>query len=841
MNASPSSAVSPAALASQARELFATRVAEHIQALTQILPEHLSNLLNETRDSREMQKRRDAWIAFPKVSSAWAAQVLQDWRAQADGTGNTLSSNLGSLDGLSLIEDDTVENKILASRMALRLLDKVSWELNDLTVRMKALENIEELSKKDVLRPESLSTALVEAWQSAGMAREMWPLVQDKVLELLCEQLPSAYKEVNALLISRNVMREIDLRNMVKRTPSGSGHGHAATGHSALPADSALPSDSAPMDATSHPGAMHNPMGAGQQGNGGYSGYFQGGMDGGAGMGTGGGAGMGAAAYPGQMPAGGWRSQSTVIEPSPPPMMPGAPAPRHFGFNLQALRSHAENVVGGIKRVLTQRVGIPSFERQADAPNAQLMQDLAPGTGGHLPHAQNALVEAVPYALPPAGGYTAMHIQKAQEALRLHSNELKQMTDEKAEKAIIELVALIFQNIINEDRIAPGIRIWIARLQMPVLRLALEEPEFFETLDHPARKLLDHLGSCVLGFTGDTPNAELEQEVKRIVQVIEQYPETGKRVFELVYGEFKKFLEKHLVHQSDAATRMVSLASQVEEKEALVIKYTIELRDQLSKLSLRDEVRDFLFHTWAQVLAVATMKFGAQAPQTLAYKQLTPDLIWAAGAKPSRAERQKAIADVPAIMATLRMGMQLISCPDAEQKAIVESINAVLTDAFMSKTEPIDQEVLAVLSERLANLEDYVTDEDLGRELPLDADSIELVLGIDTSGLNLITGEGAPEVAGEIQAWMQSLLLGSWHRLDHNGHIDRVQFCWRSAQGQLYLFVSGDGNAYLFQRRGLAAYLSAALLLPAEEEALTVIATREALGKIEANPGRMSS
>lgn len=824
MNASTSNAHNSAALASQARELFAARVATHIHALEAILTEHLSKLLDETRDPREMQKRRDAWIAFPKISATWTKQVLDAWHAQTQGTtGNTLSSNLGSLDGLSLIEDDSVENKILASRIALRLLDKVSWELNDLTVRMKALEGIEELSKKDVLRPESLATALVEAWQTVGMERDVWPLLQDKVLELLCEQLPAAYKEVNALLIKHNVMREIDLRNMVKRTPSG--------GNSVLPGDSMLPSDSMPMDSApsavhSHPGAMGQIPHAPNQhpSPSGYSGHFPAGQAGAGGAGA----------------AQNWRSQSTVIEPSPPPMMPGAPAPRHFGFSLQAIRHHAENVVGGLKRVLTQRVGMPSFERAAE-PNVQLMQDLAPADTGHMPQAQQALVEAVPYALPPAGGYTAVHIQRAQEALRQHSNELKKMTDEKAEKAIIELVALIFQNIINEDRIAPSIRIWIARLQMPVLRLALEEPEFFETLDHPARKLLDHLGSCVLGFTGDTPNAELEQEVKRIVQVIEQYPETGKRVFELVYGEFKKFLEKHLVHQSDAATRMVSLASQVEEKESLVIKYTIEMRDQLAKLALRDEVRDFLFHTWAQVLAVATMKFGAQAPQTMAYKQFTPDLIWAAGAKPSRAERQKAIADVPGIMATLRLGMKLISCPEAEQTAIIESINTVLTDAFMSKTEPINQEVLAVLSERLANLEDYVTDADLGRELPLDAESIEMVLGIDTSGLNLITGEGSPETSEDIAAWMQSLLLGSWHRLDHNGHIDRVQFCWRSAQGQLYLFVSGDGNAYLFQRRGLAAYLSAALLLPAEEEALTVIATREALSKIEANPARMTA
>ena len=120
MNTPLPSSPSALALASQARELFVTRVAEQIQVLAQTLPEHLSNLLNETRDAREMQKRRDAWIAFPKISTAWVKQVLQDWHAQAESTGNTLSSNLGGLEGLSLIEDDTVENKILASRMAER-------------------------------------------------------------------------------------------------------------------------------------------------------------------------------------------------------------------------------------------------------------------------------------------------------------------------------------------------------------------------------------------------------------------------------------------------------------------------------------------------------------------------------------------------------------------------------------------------------------------------------------------------------------------------------------------------------------------------------------------------
>jgi hypothetical protein len=39
----------------------------------------------------------------------------------------------------------------------------------------------------------------------------------------------------------------------------------------------------------------------------------------------------------------------------------------------------------------------------------------------------------------------------------------------------------------------------------------------------------------------------------------------------------------------------------------------------------------------------------------------------------------------------------------------------------------------------------------------------------------------------------------------------------------------------------VAAYLQSGLLLPAEEEALTVRATRDALAKLDANPERLLS
>ena len=71
--------------------------------------------------------------------------------------------------------------------------------------------------------------------------------------------------------------------------------------------------------------------------------------------------------------------------------------------------------------------------------------------------------------LMPAGGV----LQLAGE-IRERSAELKKKANTVTEKATIEIVALMFQAILAEERIPAGVRVWFARLQMPVLRVALD-------------------------------------------------------------------------------------------------------------------------------------------------------------------------------------------------------------------------------------------------------------------------------------------------------------------------------------------------------------------------------
>jgi hypothetical protein len=281
----------------------------------------------------------------------------------------------------------------------------------------------------------------------------------------------------------------------------------------------------------------------------------------------------------------------------------------------------------------------------------------------------------------------------------------------------------------------------------------------------------------------------------------------------------------------------VTVAQQVEQKETLVIQYTIEMRSMLAELPVRDEIREFLFKVWAEVLAVAGVKNGPQHEETLILKKSASELVWAAGAKANRSERGQVIQELPHLLQRLRRGMTLVGIKGSAQEAHIKIIGDTLADAFQSKTESISSARIEAMAKRLAHLEDFVAT-DPATDLPLDAQSIELMLGIDASMLEVVADGGSRPSAGML-AWAGELQPGNWFALDHNGAIAHVQYAWRSDRKQLHLFAAPGGRSYLIQVRRLAAYLQAGLLLPAEEEALTVRATRDALAKLDANPERL--
>lgn len=793
-------------LARETRERFVLATAGVIAPLAQAIRDRLTQQAAEIGSARLMQERRDDFVAFQAHASQWVSLAQSGWRRSTGApiAGAPAAPKLR----LELMGDDAMESNILSSRLAQRIHDKASFELSDLRLRIQHLEGSAELDANDVLRPETLARVLVDQWLAAGLERALWARVQDTVQQHLVEVVVKAYEDANAFLIASGVMPEIDLKSFVRRTGApGAAAGGAGTGGGLASGPATLP------DAA-------------------HTGGGQGGMPRQAG-----GSGFSAPAPP---------SQQRVFS---------AGNATTGGSPLLAARQRAQTALLSLKRFVTARIGTDlSAPRPLQSTTGMNGGASGPGTAvvgaagaavsqtfvGMIAEAEAAYRAAATHYMEAASAeQQATVIQQTAADLRRRSSELKKRAPTTADKATVEIVALMFQAILSEERIPFSARVWFARLQMPVLRVAIAEPEFFGTLQHPARMLIDRMGSCVMGFDAAAiSGSALENEIKRVVQVIEQYPETGQRVFKLVFDEFVAFLNRYLT-QSDTTQRVMSVAQQVEQKETMAIQYTIELRKMLNDMPVREEIREFLFKVWAEVLAIAALRHGPQGEQTVMLKRVASDLVWAASAKPSRADRARVIQDLPQLLQRLRLGMNLLGIIDEPQEAHIKTIGATLSDAFLSKTEVIPAAKIEAMAARLAHLEDFVKDDGGASNLPLDANSIELLLGMDAASIEVVADAAGGPPAEDMLAWAHELQVGNWFMLDHNNRVSQVQFVWRSDRKQLHLFASPDGRSFLIQVGRLASYLQAGLLVPAEEETLTARATREALAKLDANPERL--
>ncbi len=759
---------SPAHLARQARQVFVRHVIDDLPQVAQRLLDDLQARAEQTHYSEAAQRVDDARVRLMKSSEAWLT-----------GSRDRLTVLLKAMDEappavagpLSLVDEELVENQILAARAALVAVDKGNEPLNELRLRLQRLELTDELDKRDPVLATNVTQAIVSAWMYAGLNRNDWQICQIAMHNLLAKVIMAGYQEANQFLLARGVMPEIDWRDLVRRGGRAGVEPSAPAPQGRAQAVRTTPFSSSGLGSLTHVVPLRHSSG-------------------------------GVPLEPAEASAGGLGS--------------------HVGTSnghqlvMQRLSGFMASRVPG------WGVSAPASADGPGAPGVTPVSAVASPSGGWW----------VQVPLPPAD-WTS--VEAGARGARAQAHALKQAARSDTEKALIEMVALIFDGILGEDRIPASVRVWFARLQMPVLRHALQDATFLTAEDHPARQLIDRMGACVLGFDPAAPLQALEAEIKRIVQVIEQYPETGRRVFELMLQEFEQFLAR-AVTEEPRLKRATDLASQLEQRGALTVQYTIELRRLLGSAPVHEALRTFLFQTWVEVMAHASVAYGAEDERARRTRELAADLLWAASAKPSRHERAQVIARVPALMAQIREGLAWVGLDAKAQDRAVQPVSEALAAAFVSRAPAVDAGWLAGLTQSLGRLEAVLTDS--SDSVPLSRDSLELLTGQDASGIAVLPDVDA-KTPSHLRAWAKALPLGSWYTLEHNGIRAAVQLTWVSPQRQLYLLLAGANSAYLMQEGRVGQYLKAGLLRANQAEPLTQQATRQALDKLQANPERL--
>lgn len=222
------------------------------------------------------------------------------------------------------------------------------------------------------------------------------------------------------------------------------------------------------------------------------------------------------------------------------------------------------------------------------------------------------------------------------------------------EAATIDVVATIFDLIFEDTQVPDAIKALIGRLQIPMLKVAMNDKTFFSDVKHPARALLDMISraSVAVGrdLTREHPFYELVRGlVNRILGEFEKDPQ--------IFIHLLPEMEAHLASQDSAASALVERSKQVAEQQETSDLAQIraeEAIEQVLKEGMGDEVPslvvEFLSRHWPNVLKNALLSGGVSGGQWGVALQTLVDLLWSLQPKAAAEERQRLLSMLPGLL-----------------------------------------------------------------------------------------------------------------------------------------------------------------------------------------------
>jgi hypothetical protein len=239
----------------------------------------------------------------------------------------------------------------------------------------------------------------------------------------------------------------------------------------------------------------------------------------------------------------------------------------------------------------------------------------------------------------------------------------------------IDIVAMLFDYILDDKNIQDAMRALIGRLQIPLLKVALLDNEFFTRKSHPARRLLNRLATTAVDWDEKQGNEDpLYLKIQSIVQTILNDFEDDISLFETLLTDLESFLGKE---EEQATIRAERSAKVMEGKERLdVAKSTTleEIEPRLNDEQNLDFVRDFVTTHWKNLLFITCARQGKDSPIWKQVVATMDDLIWSVKPKYTREDRQKLVAMQPALLTRLREGMERLSIPPTERDDFIASL-----------------------------------------------------------------------------------------------------------------------------------------------------------------------
>ena len=459
-----------------------------------------------------------------------------------------------------------------------------------------------------------------------------------------------------------------------------------------------------------------------------------------------------------------------------------------------------EQLAGGTGRAMGGGAGIPGFS---------LLDSL-----GQLQSGAMMLPGGVRFELP------LLEASAIQNVLRSLQQSPVMKAASPLDAVLVDAVAMLFDVVFDEASIPDRLKAQIARLQIPVLKAAMLDSNFFSQSNHPVRRMLDAIATLAIHLPeNEAGNARLEAISQVVSRVLKGF-EKDISVFETAATELESMgtlldatLEEAMSSSLQQDIAQIKNAERAEIAPVIVHDF---INRALKEQTVAEAVREFLRRDWAQLLTLDYINEGEEGAHFNSHVETMRELVWSVQPKADMDARLMLVRILPGLLKRLREGVAEIDLPTKLADRFFASLVILHANAVRPSSQPVP---LPEISPE--EIEEMVVQ---AEATPSAAEATP------EATTNTEAGPVAPEVEDEFTLRARALNKGDWVEFHYDdGTFRWARLGWVSGVKNTYLFSDQDGmNSFSIGLHRLADKLRRGEAVMVERKSIT----ESAFGKL---------
>ena len=352
----------------------------------------------------------------------------------------------------------------------------------------------------------------------------------------------------------------------------------------------------------------------------------------------------------------------------------------------------------------------------------------------------------------------------------------------------LDIVSALFDLIFNDENVSDGIKMLVSRLQLPVLKVAMLNQQFFADHSHPARRFLNSISGIAIRWGKFVDASDpFYRKLSELVERIQNNYGVDAGVFDSAIADLGDFVAERDAIEAEA-NRALAEAVRAREEEIRTQREGQARAQQAANRSLASlltpavpkAIENFLRSYWRDVLQSRIFSTGSDGAPFAEAVQIASDLIWSVAAKRDAGDRRRQADILPRLLKGLNAGLDEIGISTEERRGFMDALIQLCLAALRGENRA-DRK-----TEKKAETSPPASGPGPTLQVSHATQSGVRVQDISLPGGEDPTGKNTPD-SGNLRR-VRQLVRGDWVDFITAGQVRRERLTWINPSRTLILF-----------------------------------------------------